>query len=113
MDKSLEVRTLNGKFFREDFDVRAVIPNDMLPRSLTPILIEKAEGVYLEMKIVPGEVALEGYKWQLAEPSHIVYVKDNPDHPAYKKGKRIIQPGFININGPADYNGVLAIHNID
>lgn len=113
MTDNLEKKTLNAKLISDGFDVRASIPNEELPESLTELMIEFARGKYEDMQIVPSEIALGNYEWQLEKPSHIVYVKYNPNHLDYKLNSiRIVQPGFIH-KKTGEYNSALSLHRIN
>ena len=83
MDENLKTKTLNGRLVNKGFRVKAAIPNRRLPESLAKIIIESARGEYKDIKIIPSELALKGYEWELEEQSHIVYVKYNQDYPGY------------------------------
>lgn len=96
MADDLEKRTVNERLFDDGFMVLRVIPDKQLPESLTRVMIELAKGEYTAIQIIPGDLALAGYAWKLAEQSHIVYVKENPKNPDYEPGAiRMIAPIFI------------------
>lgn len=55
-----------------------------------------AQGKYTDMKIVPGEIALACCVWQLKDQTHIIYVRENPQHPDYKPTeKRLVLANVI------------------
>lgn len=63
------------------------------------------------MRIIPGEMALDGSIWQLKKVSHIVYVIDNKKHPDYTPNIRMIMPEFIH-KETGEVNVCLPIKNI-
>lgn len=74
---------MNGELISDDFNVWDVIPNERLPESLAELAVGIARERYEDVRIIPGDVALKGYEWQLKDPSHIIYVKYNQSHPDY------------------------------
>jgi len=111
MAGDLETRTLNGKLLDSGYEVKAAILNELLPEYLTQILIEFARKKYRDVKIVPGELALEGSSWQIKQPSHIVYVKYNKRHHDYKEAVSVVMPEMIN-KETGEPNSALPLHTI-
>jgi hypothetical protein len=112
MADDLEAKTLNGRLIKEGFAVEASIPNEELPEMLTALLIELARGRYTEMRVVPDDVALGNSEWKVEKPSHIVYVKDNPNHPGYNPSSvRLVMPGMVH-RKTGEYNLVLPVASI-
>ena len=98
MPNNLETKSLHGKYISAGFDAIGMAENEHLPETLTRIMVELARGVYTDMRIVPGDVALEGSGLKLVEPSqHIIYAKDNTEHPNYPQGIRRVQAELIDI----------------
>lgn len=91
-----EAHTLNGRLYEEGWEGISSIPNERLPEELSRILVDFARGKYLDMKIIPGELVLEGSDFEFNTLSHIVYVKENIEHPEYKPGSFIIFTPHIN-----------------
>ncbi len=113
MSNTLEDITLNRKLILDGFEVYAAIPNEELPECLTEYLIKFARGEYTDMRIIPGDIALEGSEWLLEKPSHIVYVKYNKNHPDYKPDSiTIVQPGLIH-KKTKEHNSSLPLHMVD
>ena len=77
-------KTLNGRLFDEGFVAVNLIEDSKLAKRLHSEIIDYAIGKYTELKIVPGDVALEGISRKLREPAHIVYAKINKKHESYR-----------------------------
>ncbi|MBT3985833.1 hypothetical protein HOD38_04465 [archaeon] len=99
MTGDLETKTLNSRLFEDGFEAIEVIPNDKLPERLTTTMIDLARGKYLDMKVIPGELAFEGIEWQIETPSHIIYAKVNTEYPGHDpKSIYIVQTFFKHSN---------------
>ena len=79
MADDLERKAVREELSNNGFKIRKIIANSQLPASLTNILIELAKGKYQEVRIIPGDRIVETAEWRLEQPSHAVYVKDNPE----------------------------------
>ncbi len=93
MPKKLETITFNHNLIKQGFRPLATAPDAMLPEVLTPIMIEYARGMYDRIRIVPGDLALEGSGFRFIEPSHIIYARNNRGY-IETKGHviRVVQP---------------------
>jgi len=52
------------------------------------------------LKIVPSEIALQGYEWQCSEPSHVFYAKGKDVVQSKFSRARVV---FVNRIGEAKY----------
>ena len=112
MGGNLEVRTLNGKLIRGGFEVLTAVPNEQISECLTKIMLDIAGGRYSDLRIVHGDVALNGYEWQFEKPSHIFYVRYNQDHPNYdQKAITLVMPTLVHKES-GERNSSLLLHQI-
>ena len=85
VSKDLEIKTLNDEMLEKGFNILDVIPNVDLPEELSKVMLDFVKTKYLDIKIIPGEIALKDYKWQPEKQSHVVYVEHNKEHPDHKE----------------------------
>ena len=71
----LERKILNDVLFNQGFLAIDIIPNKDLPKRLSSFMLDYAGGKYNDVRVIPGELAFEGFEWQPVEPSHMIYVK--------------------------------------
>ena len=111
MTKNLESRSLNGKLIDDGFEVIKYICNNDLPKELTSIMFDLVDKKYTDIRIVPGDIALENSSFRLEKPSHFVYVKENKSHRTYdKKSFYLVMPGLLHESG--DYSTTIPLHTI-
>ena len=111
MAENLEIRSLNGKLIKEGFSVIESIFNEDLPKKLTSIMFDLVDRKYTDIRIVPGDIALENSGFELDKPAHFVYVKENRRHKTYKKiSFYFVAPGLHHESG--DYTATTPLNTI-
>ncbi len=96
-----EYGSLDEQLKSEGWEVEQFFPsNDDLPERLVETALDLARGKYLEIRLVPGDIARQGKDWLLTEQGHILYVKRTEEERA--KDEKL---GFKMILAPCYYRG--------